>query len=68
MEMWNQANGAGLNVTGQVPDVAPSMSGGGSGGSGGGGGSKKGQKAEKQEKFKADIDPFHEINEQIDLC
>lgn len=38
-----------------------------SGGGGGGGGSKKGQKAEKQEKFKADIDPFHEVNEQIDL-
>ena len=38
-----------------------------SGGGGGGGGSKKGKKAEKQEKFKADIDPFHEINEQIDL-
>ena len=38
-----------------------------SGGGGGGGGSKKGKKAEKQEKFKADIDPFHEVNEQIDL-
>ena len=38
-------------------------------GGGGGGGSKgkKGQKAEKQEKFKADIDPFHEVNEQIEL-
>ena len=38
-----------------------------SGGGGGGGGGSKGKKVEKQEKFKADIDPFHEINEQIDL-
>ena len=36
-------------------------------GGGGGGGGSKGKKAEKQEKFKADIDPFHEVNEQIDL-
>ena len=63
MEMWNEANGAGLNVTGQVPDVAPSMA---SSGGGGGGGSKA-QSAKKQDKFKADIDPFHEINEQIEL-
>ena len=34
---------------------------------GGGGGGAKPKTAEKQDKFKADIDPFHEVNEQIDL-